>query len=143
MGTSDSDACLKSEQSFRAISQGNMRQKRRGAGWFPARMRSATIGSRVATISPNDGTVHRVQAEVQRCSQRSVPNITGNSGAIIRFITLSASWIVRRAVKKVRISLGCSLTITTFWSVERPCTPVARSRDGPENVANSEREDLA
>jgi hypothetical protein len=31
-----------------------------------------------------------VQTEVQGCGQRSVPNITGKSGAIIRFIAMLA-----------------------------------------------------
>ena len=49
------------------------------------RTRTDSIPAR-SRLSPNDGTVHWVQTEVQRCGQRSVPNITGEPGAIIRFI---------------------------------------------------------
>jgi hypothetical protein len=50
------------------------------------RTRTDSIPPR-SRLSPNDGTVHWLQTEVQRCRRRSVPNIVGKSGTIIRFIT--------------------------------------------------------
>jgi integrase len=47
-----------------------------GAG---RRTRTDSIPAR-SRLSPNDGTVHRVQTEVQRCGQRSVPNIPEQVG---------------------------------------------------------------
>ena len=45
-------------------------------------------------LSPNDGTVHWVQTEVQRCGQRSVPNIACKSDAIIRFTMRNQAWTI-------------------------------------------------
>jgi hypothetical protein len=61
------------------------------------RTRTDSIPAR-SRLSPDDGTVHWVQTEVQRCGQRSVPNITGKSGTIIRFISPNAFGMRMRIV---------------------------------------------
>jgi hypothetical protein len=68
-----------------------------------------SVSSRLR-VRANDGTLHRVQAEIQRSRQRPIPNLARQDRAIIRFICQK----VKHLCELVNIVKACR------WVVMKP-----------------------
>jgi len=95
------------------------------------RTRKDSIPAR-SRLSPNDGTVHWVQTEVQRCGQRSVPNITGNSGVIIRFVVHHMVGEPHQFFRHVYLA-GCADQLSP-----RPCSPEGFTNRNSKRLSGKE-----